>query len=166
MKSSIEITNAISAPETMAGASSGRVTRRTVVIGDAPRSTAASKHEVSMVCNRARNGITTNGMQKVVCARISGSNPGFRPIIRMKPMVATPSTTSGIINDALISQPASAEPARDIWSAARMNSTPMTVDRTIAMTATSSEVRVAEMIAGSWNTVPYQEKENPFHSSA
>ena len=85
------------------------MTRRTVVIGDAPRSTAASKHEVSMVCNLraaasprtdAEGGVRENQWQQ----------SRLQSIIRMKPMVATPSTTSGIINDALISQPASAEP--------------------------------------------------------
>ena len=96
MYSSIESANAISAPEKIAGASCGRITRANACHGRAPRSSAASSRCGSIPSSRACTAISTNGKQNVVCAMIVVAKPSciFRATNSRSRL--TPMSTSGI----------------------------------------------------------------------
>src|SRR5512146_729204 len=69
-KSSNDMVNASSEPETIPGQRSGTVIFQKVVISSAPRVMAASSRFWSIPCSRARTTTTTKEMQKATCAMV------------------------------------------------------------------------------------------------
>src|SRR5215213_10614994 len=74
-KSSNDIVNASSAPESIPGQSCGTVTFQNVVISSAPRIMAASSRFSSMPWRRASTTITTNDMQNATWAIVMVVRP-------------------------------------------------------------------------------------------
>ena len=79
--SSNEAAKAKSAPEIMPGATSGRVTRKKVVTGSAPRLAEARIRLLSKPDSVAVMVMTTNGTPSAVCARMMPSVVWASPIV-------------------------------------------------------------------------------------
>ena len=161
-KSSSESVNASRKPAASAGQISGRVTRRKVAAGVAPRSSAASSSNLSNVDSRACTTTVTKHRPSVVWPTTMVQKPRSRSRPTNSSNSDRPIMTSGMTSGAKSMPAISMRPRkRPNLCRAKAAIVPSRVDRTADTKATRRLTMALAMSASLARSEPYQRVEKP-----
>jgi len=163
MKSSSDSANDSIAAATMPGRISGRVTRRNVRSGGAPRSIAASSSVQSIPRRRARTVRATKATSKLTWASTIVPNPRFQPRSMNIVSSEAPITTSGAVSDSTRNASTVPWPRNRRRTSASAASVPSTRAMAVETAATWRLVTSASVSWGYLNGSAQLANVNPFH---
>jgi hypothetical protein len=142
-------------PDTSAGPSTGRVTRRSTYPGLAPRARAASSNRLSRLLSAPSTVITMKGRATNACARITATvenamwmptASSCRPTRPIRPKVksrAIPPTTGGSTSGSSVSERRTDRPGNLVRAKTSAKGTPSSRQMRVATVAVSSDRRSA-----------------------
>src|SRR5262249_24735179 len=141
----------------------GRVTRRNVCHGVAPRSIEASSRVESRPARRARTTNTAYEIENAAWAAITVPTPRASPTNPKNAAVAKPMIISGIMTGMKIRASAARLSLGRERTSASAAAVPIEVAAMVATKATTRLVRRDAISSLSWNATAYQRQVNPVH---